>query len=165
MHTCQRRVGWNGSVWVVAEPLRPPVPDVSMKVISWARGHQKEWNAPEDRQRKADKDNVTRELRRLRELADGEEIRDAGNGQRDEEQGRAITTAVAGPDDQRRKHDDTQNAEPAGWREPHKSAMRGRRCATTCSHSFNQAAVCGAMAGARCNSAASRIKSAATSMS
>ncbi len=108
---------------------------------------------------------MAREFGCSRELADGEQVGDAGNGQREEKQRRAVTAAVAGPDDQRGKHDDTEKVEPARWRKPHGSPMPGRNWATACSHSANQAAVRGALAGASRSSASSRIKSEATSMS
>jgi hypothetical protein len=54
-------------------------------VVIWAWRHHHEWNPPQSGQREAGKDDLTWESPRLKKLADGEEVRDASNRQRNDE--------------------------------------------------------------------------------
>ena len=92
-------------------------------------------------------------------------VRHASDGQRNEERGCPEIDPVAGAGRQRRKHDGGEPAQPALWRERHVSLPLCPGCATARPHSTSHSAVRGALAGASCNSAASRLRSAATSMS
>jgi hypothetical protein len=54
-------------------------------VVIWAWRHDQEWNPPQSGQRQTSEDDLTWKPPRPKELADGEEVGDRGNGQWDKE--------------------------------------------------------------------------------
>jgi len=110
---------------------------------------------PKSSQRDPDNDDSLGESWRGEELTDGQEVRYAGNGQRNKEGRSAPVAEIARADRHGRKHDGAQPVDPAGWSELHKLHEPVRNCATACPHSLNHAAVSGALPGAICSSAAS----------
>src|SRR5258708_19775028 len=69
----------------IAEPLDGAIPKVSMNVIIGPGRRQKKWNTPQGSQHQPDDDDPPRKVWSREELTNGEEIRNAGNGQRNYE--------------------------------------------------------------------------------
>ena len=134
-----------------------------MNVVIRTRWHHDEWNPPQSSQRETGENRFAWKLRCPEELADGEEIRDAGYGQSNKKGWSAEAATRA--DRQRCKHRQSKPIESERGAKGHAFPALDRRTADACLHSASQAAVRGALAGARCSSSASRFRSSATSMS
>lgn len=120
---------------------------------------------PQGRQYKPDDDDPLRESWRGEKLSNGKEVRDAGDAQGNDEGQFTRAAELARANCQRHKQNSAEPVHPTGWSEPHGSVVLVRNCATVCAHSLSHTAVRGALSGASRSSAASCIKSAATSMS
>src|SRR5580658_7649652 len=120
---------------------------------------------PESRKQKSDDDDPFGKGRDVEEFEDGKQVRNAGNRQWNEKRWCAEAAELARAYRERHEHDCAKNVESAGWSEPHKSPREGLSCSTACLHCANQAAVRGALDGKTRSSSASRVRSAATSMS
>src|SRR5712692_663471 len=163
MQSSQRGICGNQIIRVVAEPLNAPIPYIAMNVVIRPRRHHDEWNPPQSGQRETGENHLAREPRCPEELADGDKIGDAGNSEENKE-GRSAEAAPRA-DRQRCKHRHSKPVESERGAESHAFPALDRRAADACLHSASQAAVRGALAGARCSSSASRFRSSATSMS
>src|SRR6516164_151460 len=120
---------------------------------------------PQSSHHQPNHDNVPRESWRREELTNGEEVGNARNRQGNKEGRIANPAEITGTDEQRYEQNRAEPVNPVGWGELHRSPVPVRNFVTASPHSLSQTAVRGARAGARCNSAASRIRSSATSMS
>src|SRR5262249_15410272 len=120
---------------------------------------------PETCQHESEDDDVLRKAWGGEKLAYSKKIGDASDSQRNQERRFAHTAELARAHCEGNEQDDAEPAEFDGRRELHGLPAPLRRSVAARAHSFSQAAVRGALAGARCSSAASRVKSEATSMS
>src|SRR5215468_9150120 len=136
-----------------------------MNIIIWPRGLQQKQKMPHSGEQQPDHDDPFWEFWRGEELTHGEEVCDAGYAHPNQERRFPHIAELAGADRQRQKQDGAESVQPHRWRELHSSPARKRTFSTVCPHSANQAAVRGALVGASRSSAASRIKSSATSIS
>jgi hypothetical protein len=57
-----------------------------MDVVIRSGRHHQEWNSPQHGKRQTSEDNVSWESSILEELANGQQVRDAGNGQTNQRQ-------------------------------------------------------------------------------
>src|SRR5580704_4542698 len=80
----ERWIRRNDFVRVVAEPLHSSVPQISMNVVVRAGRGEQERTLPDGSQGETNQNDVSRIWRRVKKLADGEEVRDSGNQQRNE---------------------------------------------------------------------------------
>src|SRR5215472_16781558 len=96
---------------------------------------------PQSSQREPDNDDSLWESWRGEALSDAQQVRCAGNGQRNKEGRSAPVAEIARADRHGRKHDGAQPVDPAGWSELHEVHEPVRNWATACLHSLNHAAV------------------------
>jgi hypothetical protein len=87
-----RRIAGNDSIRAIAEPLQAAIPNISVNVIIGAWLHPKKLKMPQSGQDKPKDDNAPRKPWRGEELADRQEVRDAGNSQ-GSEKGRSTSIA------------------------------------------------------------------------
>src|ERR1700693_4141622 len=119
---------------------------------------------PQRSQHEANDDDAAREFRRGEELMNGEEVHEAGDGQCNEVGWGSNATRNSGAGDERYKHNSGETKEPVRCGDRHRSPPLWSG-GTARLHSASHCAVLGALAGACCSSAASWLRSAATSMS
>src|SRR5215472_26194 len=116
---------------------------------------------PQSSQREPDDDNVSRESWRSEKLTNDEEVGNARNRQGNKGGRIASPAEIARTDEQRHEQNRAKHVNPDGWSELHRSPRPVCNCVTASRHRLIQTAVRGARAGARCSSAASRIRSSA----
>src|SRR5262249_11043189 len=85
MQRAERRVAGNEAIGAVAEPLHAAVPQISMNVIIWTRWQPQEQTMPYCRQHERGEDHALGEYWREEELTNGQQVREAGNGQWNDE--------------------------------------------------------------------------------
>lgn len=120
---------------------------------------------PDPGKHEADDDNVRRESWVRKELTNGEQVSNARYCRSCKEGWAAYPAEIAGTEEQRYEQNRTQAVDPVRCSELHRSSVPVRSRVSVSPQSLSQTAVRGARSGARSNSAASRIKSSATSMS
>src|ERR1700741_2814409 len=119
---------------------------------------------PQGSQHKANDDDTVRESLRGEELANGEKGRNTSNGQCNEVGRRSNAARNSGAGYKRCKHDGSKPVQLVRCRDPHPSPTIGPG-GPAFLPSISPFAVLGALVGTRRSSAASPLRSAATSMS
>src|SRR5690348_12325298 len=181
MQPLNGRIAGDDNIGVVAEPLQAAIPDIAMDVIIDARGQPKKFSVPHRCQDEPNDENSPgngpSKSGRDEKLPDREEIGDAGKRQPGHEMGSAAIAEVARAEGQGHAQRDAEYVHSlrggglqqydynSPW--PVRERVRGFAgdCPATSSHSLSHAAVRGALAGARRNSWANRVRSSATSIS
>src|ERR1700758_473577 len=88
-------IAGNDKIRVVAEPLEPSVPDISVNIIVGAWGQPQKCNLPQSSQGEPNEDNSPRQSPRTEKLTDRKEVHDACNGQRRHEVRSAPVAEIA----------------------------------------------------------------------
>src|SRR5439155_25733620 len=112
MQRVERRVDGNEDIGAIAEPLHAAIPKISVNVIIRTRRHPEKQNMPHRRQHEPHDDYALREYLRREELTNSKKVRDASNGQRNDE-GRCTQAAeLARADRKRHEHDSAESVQP-----------------------------------------------------